>query len=235
MLRHRGQVADTGMTTPDAPSIHRALRQMVDAGVTTAVMEVTSHGIALKRVAGLTFEVGALTNLVPDEHLDFHGTAEHYLRTKARFFDMLQPGAPLVVSRDDAHVSDLVAEAGIAEIRPVIGVSARGDPEADVGVSGLRCDGAGSVAALRSAACRSRRAAICHRVRWCCRCSDHRCRTAVAAVVARCPGGAPAGILNRSWAAPIQRRMEIVTGSHPRSSTTPWAIPISGRGVCNRR
>jgi len=220
-VRHRGQVADTGMTTPDAPSIHRALRQMVDAGVTTAVMEVTSHGIALKRVAGLTFEVGALTNLVPDEHLDFHGTAEHYLRTKARFFDMLQPGAPLVVSRDDAHVSDLVAEAGIAEIRPVIGVSARGDPEADVGVSGLRCDGAGSVFALEirrplplAEGGELAPTAIplvlpvlgVHQVS----------NAAVAAVVALLAGGAPAGITESlAELAPIRRRMEMVHGSSP--------------------
>ena len=220
-VRHRGQVADTGMTTPDAPSIHRALRQMVDAGVTTAVMEVTSHGIALKRVAGLTFEVGALTNLVPDEHLDFHGTAEHYLHTKARFFDMLQPGAPLVVSRDDAHVSDLVAEAGIAEIRPVIGVSARGDPEADVGVSGLRCDGAGSVFALEirrplplAEGGELAPTAIplvlpvlgVHQVS----------NAAVAAVVALLAGGAPAGITESlAELAPIRRRMEMVHRSSP--------------------
>ena len=231
-VRHQGQVADTGMTTPDAPSIHRALRQMVDAGVTTAVMEVTSHGIALKRVAGLTFELGALTNLVPDEHLDFHGTAEHYLRTKARFFDMLQPGAPLVVSHDDAHVSDLVAEAGIAEIRPVIGVSARGDPEADVGVSGLRCDAAGSVFALEI-----RRplplpeggelapTAIplvlpvlgVHQV----------ANAALAAVVALLAGGAPAGITEsrRGAGADPAADGDGATGPHPRSSTTPWAIP----------
>ena len=103
-VRIQGRVADTGMTTPDAPAIHRALRRMVDAGVTTAVLEVTSHGIALRRVAGLTFALGALTNLVPDEHLDFHGTAAHYLRTKARFFDMLEEGAPLVVNHDDDRV-----------------------------------------------------------------------------------------------------------------------------------
>ena len=44
-------------------------------------------------------EQGKKILFVPDEHLDFHGTAEHYLRTKARFFDMLEPGAPLVVNR----------------------------------------------------------------------------------------------------------------------------------------
>ena len=144
----QGRVADTGMTTPDAPAIHRALRHMVDAGVTTAVMEVTSHGIALRRVAGLTFGLGALTNLVPDEHLDFHGTAEHYLRTKARFFEMLDDGAPLVVNHDDPGVRSLVAEAEVERVRPVVTVSAAGDPAAAVGVTGLRCDAAGSAFAL---------------------------------------------------------------------------------------
>jgi UDP-N-acetylmuramoyl-L-alanyl-D-glutamate--2,6-diaminopimelate ligase len=220
-VRHRGQVADTGMTTPDAPSIHRALRQMADAAVTTAVMEVTSHGIALKRVSGLLFDIGALTNLVPDEHLDFHGTAEHYLRTKAKFFDMLRPGAPLVVSRDDAHVRRLVADAGIARVRPVIGVSVGGDPEADVGVSALRCDAAGSVFALEI-----RRAVPCvngdelaptaiplvlpvlgvHQV----------ANAALAAVVALLAGGVPAGVTEAlAELAPIRRRMEIVRQASP--------------------
>lgn len=220
-VRHRGQVADTGMTTPDAPSIHRALRQMADAGVTTAVMEVTSHGIALKRVAGLMFEVGALTNLVPDEHLDFHGTPEHYLRTKARFFDMLRPGAPLVISRDDARVRKLVAEAGIARLRPVIGVSAGGDPEADVAVSGLRCDAAGSVFALeirrplpQAGGSELLPTAIplvlpvlgLHQV----------ANAALAAVVALVAGGAPAGVTESvAEQAPIRRRMEVVRPAAP--------------------
>ena len=220
-VRHRGQVADTGMTTPDAPSIHRALRQMVDAGVTTAVMEVTSHGIALKRVAGLGFEVGALTNLVPDEHLDFHGTPEHYLRTKARFFDMLQPGAPLVVNRDDGQVRKLVADAGLARVRPVVGVSVVGDPEADVTVGGLRSDAAGSVFALeiRRALPRAGGGELApgaiplvlpvlgvHQV----------ANAALAAVVALIAGGAPAGVTESvAELAPIRRRMEVVRQSSP--------------------
>ena len=147
-VRIRGRVAETGMTTPDAPAIHRALRRMVDVGVRTAVLEVTSHGIALRRVAGLTFQLGAVTNLVPDEHLDFHGTAEHYLRTKSRFFDMLADGAPLVVNHDDARVRSLVAEAGVAARRRVIGVSAAGDRGAAAVVAGLSIDAAGSAFAL---------------------------------------------------------------------------------------
>jgi UDP-N-acetylmuramoyl-L-alanyl-D-glutamate--2,6-diaminopimelate ligase len=220
-VRHRGQVSDTGMTTPDAPSIHRALREMVDAGVTTTVMEVTSHGLALKRVAGLTFAVGGLTNLVPDEHLDFHGTPEHYLRTKARFFDMLQPGAPLVVNGDDAHVRELVERAGVSRVRPVIGVSTDGEPEADVAVSGLRCDAAGSVFALEI-----RRPLPCvdggelspgaiplvlpvlgvHQV----------ANAALAATVALIAGGVASGVTESvAEQAPIRRRMEVVRQSAP--------------------
>ena len=220
-VRVRGRVADTGMTTPDAPSIHRALRQMVDAGVTTAVLEVTSHGIALKRVAGLTFALGALTNLVPDEHLDFHGTAGHYLRTKARFFDMLQPGAPLVVNGDDAHVRSLVAEAGLTRVRPVVTVSAGGDPEADVAVAGLRCDAAGSVFALeirrplpRAGSGEVPPGAIplvlpvlgVHQV----------ANAALAAVVGLLAGAAPGGVTESvAELAPIRRRMEVVRSAAP--------------------
>jgi UDP-N-acetylmuramoyl-L-alanyl-D-glutamate--2,6-diaminopimelate ligase len=220
-VRHRGQVADTGMTTPDAPSIHRALREMVEAGVTTAVIEVTSHGIALKRVAGLTFAVGALTNLVPDEHLDFHGTAEHYLRTKARFFDMLGPDAPLVVNQDDHHVRELVAERGLTRQRPVVTVSAEGDLAADAAVTGLRTDAAGSVFALevrrplpRAAGGELPPCAVplvlpvlgVHQV----------ANAALAAVVALLAGGAPAGVTESlAELAPMRRRMEVVRQASP--------------------
>jgi UDP-N-acetylmuramoyl-L-alanyl-D-glutamate--2,6-diaminopimelate ligase len=147
-VRIRGRVADTGMTTPDAPAIHRALRHMLDAGVTTAAIEVTSHALALGRVAGLTCAVGVITNLVPDEHLDFHGTADHYLRTKARFLQMLEDGAPLVINRDDGRVRAMVGDAVRRRPRPVIGVTCGDGPEAHVAVSGLRTDASGSAFAL---------------------------------------------------------------------------------------
>ena len=62
-VRIGDRVVDTGMTTPDAPAIHAALRAMADAGVRMAAMEITSHGIAQRRVAGLTFALGVFTNL----------------------------------------------------------------------------------------------------------------------------------------------------------------------------
>jgi UDP-N-acetylmuramoyl-L-alanyl-D-glutamate--2,6-diaminopimelate ligase len=220
-VRIEGRVADTGMTTPDAPAIHRALRRMVDAGVTTAVLEVTSHGIALRRVAGLSFALGALTNLVPDEHLDFHGTAAHYLRTKARFFDMLEEGAPLVVNHDDGRVRRLVGEAGVAGRRPVVSVSAAGDPGADAAVRGLRSDAAGSAFALEIRRPLPRvgggvvpAGAVplvlpvlgFHQV----------ANAALAAVVALLAGGTPTGVTESvAEQAPIRRRMEVVRHSSP--------------------
>jgi UDP-N-acetylmuramoyl-L-alanyl-D-glutamate--2,6-diaminopimelate ligase len=220
-VRIQGRVADTGMTTPDAPAIHRALRLMVDAGVATAVLEVTSHGIALRRVAGLTFGLGALTNLVPDEHLDFHGSTGHYLRTKARFFDMLEEGAPLVVNHDDHQVRSLVGEAGVADRRPVVSVSPAGDPEALVGVSGLRSDAVGSAFALeiRSPLPRVGGGMVptgvvplvlpvlgVHQV----------ANAALAAVVALLAGGTPTAVTESvAEQAPIRRRMEVVRHSSP--------------------
>jgi UDP-N-acetylmuramoyl-L-alanyl-D-glutamate--2,6-diaminopimelate ligase len=220
-VRVQGRVADTGMTTPDAPAIHRALRRMVDAGVTTVALEVTSHGIALRRVAGLTFALGALTNLVPDEHLDFHGTAEHYLSTKARFFEMLDQGAPLVVNHDDLRVRSLVNEAAVAARRPVVTVSAEGDAMASVAVTGLRCDAAGSAFALdiRTPLPRMDGGIVLpravplvlpvlgiHQV----------ANAALAAVVALLAGGSPTGVTESiAELAPIRRRMEIVRHGSP--------------------
>lgn len=139
-IRFEGHVVETGMTTPEAPAIHGALRFFATQGAGSAVMEVTSHSILLKRVAGLTYDVGLLTNIVPYEHLEFHPTPEHYIETKSRFFHMLKPGAPLVVNHDDP----VAREATAALDRPVIGVSLRGRDSAAVHVERVRMDAGGS-------------------------------------------------------------------------------------------
>jgi UDP-N-acetylmuramoyl-L-alanyl-D-glutamate--2,6-diaminopimelate ligase len=77
-----------GHTTPEAPEIQETLAQMVAAGVDDAVLEVSSHALALERVGGCTFDAAVFTNLAP-EHLNFHGTIEEYTATKARLFSML--------------------------------------------------------------------------------------------------------------------------------------------------
>lgn len=84
------QEIDTGfhVTTPDAPDIQRYLADMVSAGMTHAVLEVTSHGLAQERVAAVDFDIGLVTNIT-HEHLDFHGDYEHYFAAKAKLFSSL--------------------------------------------------------------------------------------------------------------------------------------------------
>jgi UDP-N-acetylmuramoyl-L-alanyl-D-glutamate--2,6-diaminopimelate ligase len=147
-VRIRGRVRDTGMTTPDAPTIHRAFRAMADAGVALAAMEVTSHALALGRVEGLSFALGVFTNLVLDEHLDFHRTPEDYLRTKLRFLQHLEPRAPLVYNRDDRRVTAAVEQDADRRPRPLVGVSLTGEAGASVVLRGIRSDAAGSAFAL---------------------------------------------------------------------------------------
>lgn len=75
----------TERTTPESFELQGLLAQMRDAGCTHAIMEVSSHAIALERVAGLTYDVAAFTNLTED-HLDFHKSMEDYCDTKAELF-----------------------------------------------------------------------------------------------------------------------------------------------------
>lgn len=72
-------------TTPEAPDLQRQLATWRDEGVEFVVMEVSSHALALHRVDSTRFRVAIFTNLSRD-HLDFHGSMEHYFETKAMLF-----------------------------------------------------------------------------------------------------------------------------------------------------
>jgi UDP-N-acetylmuramoyl-L-alanyl-D-glutamate--2,6-diaminopimelate ligase len=96
-------------TTPEADEIQQMLAQMIDRGCRAAVMEVSSHALALDRVAGMTFAAGIFTNLTRD-HLDFHGDMPHYFAAKRRLFDLLAPGAPAIVNIDDPRGVELAAD-----------------------------------------------------------------------------------------------------------------------------
>ena len=84
------QILDTGfhVTTPEAPAIQSYLKQMLDSGITHVIIEATSHGLAQKRVSGCEFDIAVVTNIT-HEHLDYHGTYESYLASKAKLFEML--------------------------------------------------------------------------------------------------------------------------------------------------
>ncbi len=81
---------DTGLhtTTPPAEVLQRFLAEMVASGTTHAVLEVTSHGLAQQRVAGVDFDVAVITNITR-EHLDYHRTMEAYREAKAKLFRTL--------------------------------------------------------------------------------------------------------------------------------------------------
>lgn len=72
-------------TTPDAVTLHQRMRSLLRAGARGVCMEVSSHGLAQHRVAGVEFDVALLTNLTRD-HLDYHGTMRSYKAAKARLF-----------------------------------------------------------------------------------------------------------------------------------------------------
>lgn len=93
-------------TTPDVIDLQAVLAEMLKNGIEYVVMEVSSHALALGRVAGCEFDIGVFTNMTRD-HLDFHGTFENYAEAKAQLFRMLneeigcKPGKSAVINADD--------------------------------------------------------------------------------------------------------------------------------------
>lgn len=81
----------TRQTTPEAVEVQEFLARMRDAGVTHAVLETSSHALALHRVRNVDFRIGVLTNFT-SEHLDFHGTLDAYFEAKATLFDQVARG-----------------------------------------------------------------------------------------------------------------------------------------------
>ncbi len=79
---------DTGfhITTPGVVKLNELLKEMADQDCEYAIIEVSSHAIAQKRIAGINFAVGVLTNIAP-EHLDYHKTFKEYKRVKMSFIN----------------------------------------------------------------------------------------------------------------------------------------------------
>lgn len=150
-------------TTPDAPILQRALRAMALADDVAAVVETTSHGLALERVGSVAYDAAVLTN-VTHEHLEFHGTWEAYRDAKLSLFERLAVtgGNPAkrwpkvaVVNADDPSADRFVVAARAAGARVVTygliaaaDVRGRGLVEDDVGVT-FEVDGPDGHATLR--------------------------------------------------------------------------------------
>ena len=99
------------LTTPEAPDLQALFALMVERGVTGAAMEVSSHALALGRVAGTRYDVAVFTNLSQD-HLDFHPTFEDYFQAKAQLFTPRYASVG-VINVADRYGRRLVAEASI--------------------------------------------------------------------------------------------------------------------------
>lgn len=89
-------------TTPDALALNELLAQMVGAGCEYAFMEVSSHSVDQRRIAGLEFDGGVFTNITRD-HIDYHLTFENYLKAKKQFFDELSSEAFALTNADDKN------------------------------------------------------------------------------------------------------------------------------------
>ncbi len=98
-------------TTPEAPEIHALFRQMLEAGCNSAVMEVSSHAIALQRTLGIDFNICVFTNLTQD-HLDYHEDMETYFEVKSRLLRAQgkEAGHAVVVNVDDPWGRKLLAD-----------------------------------------------------------------------------------------------------------------------------
>lgn len=109
-----GEDREASRTTPEAPDVQQLLSDMRHHGCRSAVMEVSSHALSLKRVDGMRFAAAVFSNLTRD-HLDFHEDMEAYFAAKRRLFEMLAPDAPAVINLDDPRGTELAAISG----RPV--------------------------------------------------------------------------------------------------------------------
>lgn len=123
-IRVGGADLPSALTTPEAPTLQAMLAAMVERGVDTVVMEVSSHALALGRVDGTRFAVGAFTNLSRD-HLDFHPSMADYFEAKASLFD---PDSALRARTAVVCIDDDAGRAMAARAADAITVSAADRP-----------------------------------------------------------------------------------------------------------
>lgn len=116
---HEGGSVGGRMTTPEATEVQRVLRLMADAGAEYAIVESTSHGLALNRLDHVEYDVAVLTNITGD-HLDFHETFEAYRDAKALLFAAVAREAAAgkstaaVVNDDDPSANFMLGKSGKA-------------------------------------------------------------------------------------------------------------------------
>ena len=132
----------SSLTTPEAPDLQALLAVMVERGVTAVAMEVSSHSLALGRVAGTRYDVAVFTNLSQD-HLDFHPGFEDYFKAKAQLFTPRYSGVG-VVNVADRYGRRLVAEASVPVVTFCADPASGAYRNADWRAADVRCGADGS-------------------------------------------------------------------------------------------
>ena len=101
-------------TTPDSVVLYGYFSRMINDGVSTAIMEVSSHALAQYRVEGLMFNSAIFTN-ISHEHLDYHKSLDEYVKTKARLFSQISKNGRAVVNIDD-NASEIIIKNSSAKV-----------------------------------------------------------------------------------------------------------------------
>lgn len=110
---------DVGHTTPDPVTIHETLSALAGQGVTHCAMEASSHGLEQHRLDGVDLSAVGFLNFTQD-HLDYHGSMEEYLKSKLRLFTALAPkGIPAIVNADSPQRDDFENAARAAGLQVV--------------------------------------------------------------------------------------------------------------------
>jgi UDP-N-acetylmuramoyl-L-alanyl-D-glutamate--2,6-diaminopimelate ligase len=141
-IRIGGETVKSSLTTPEAPDLQALLAVMVERGVSAAAMEVSSHSLALGRVAGTRYDVAVFTNLSQD-HLDFHASFEDYFAAKARLFTPAYAGIG-VVNVADRYGRRLAARASIPMTTFCADAASGAYANADWRAADVRCGADGS-------------------------------------------------------------------------------------------
>src|SRR5579863_741674 len=141
-IRIGAELVRASLTTPEAPDLQALLAVMAERRVTGVAMEVSSHSLALGRVAGTRYGVAVFTNLSQD-HLDFHAGFEDYFRAKAKLFTPAY-SAVGVVNVADRYGRRLVTEASVPIVTFCADPASGGYPKADWRAADVRCGADGS-------------------------------------------------------------------------------------------
>ncbi|MCL2145022.1 MAG: UDP-N-acetylmuramoyl-L-alanyl-D-glutamate--2,6-diaminopimelate ligase [Endomicrobia bacterium] len=143
--RYAGKVFDAPNTTPQSADIYRMMRETADSGIKYLVMEVSSHALALGRVAGIDFDIAVFTNLTPD-HLDLHKDIDSYFEAKSLLFTGLGKGiknnAKYAIINVDDNYGKKLSKINISAEKIMYG--AKSGEDADFKAENISVTGAGS-------------------------------------------------------------------------------------------